>query len=213
MHHMNMSFVMKLAWGVMFESDSVWVKVLRGKYIKSNERVLQVNAKQRDSSLQKIISDVQNQVTKELCWSVNDGACVKFWRDGWLDIYKPFINHVRQEIPQDLREATVLDMVGRTNNGDESVFFICYPYKQQVIANYPSSNNMLGKYNMYWRGSPNGSFRVYSTYSLQNYELKNQNYKDPLWKLIQRWKGMEIIRNFLWIVGHNATLMNAKRYK
>jgi hypothetical protein len=42
---------MKLAWGVMFESDSVWVKVLRGKYIKSNERVLQVNAKQRDSSL------------------------------------------------------------------------------------------------------------------------------------------------------------------
>ena len=49
---------MKLAWGVMFESDSLWVKVLRGKYIKSNERVPQVTAKQRDSSLWKVISDV-----------------------------------------------------------------------------------------------------------------------------------------------------------
>ena len=58
MHHMNMSFVMKLAWGVMFESDSLWVKVLRGKYIKSNERVPQVTAKHRDSSLWKVISYV-----------------------------------------------------------------------------------------------------------------------------------------------------------
>jgi hypothetical protein len=55
---MNMSFVMKLAWGVMFESDILWVKVLRGKYIKSNERVPQVTAKHRDSSLWKVISDV-----------------------------------------------------------------------------------------------------------------------------------------------------------
>jgi len=37
MHHMNMFFMM--AWRVMFESDSLWVKVLRGKYIKSNKRV------------------------------------------------------------------------------------------------------------------------------------------------------------------------------
>jgi hypothetical protein len=99
MHHMNMFFVIKLAWRVMFESDSLWVKVLRGKYIKSNKRVPQVNVKQRDSSLWKAISVVWNQVTKELCWSVNDGACVKFWRDGWLDTYQPLINHVRQEIP------------------------------------------------------------------------------------------------------------------
>lgn len=32
-----MYFVMKLAWGVMYESDNLWVKILRGKYIKSNE--------------------------------------------------------------------------------------------------------------------------------------------------------------------------------
>ncbi|KAJ6916919.1 hypothetical protein NC652_019353 [Populus alba x Populus x berolinensis] len=50
METMNKAFIMKLAWGIIQDSRSMWVRVLKAKYMKHLDQVDQVHAKGKDSS-------------------------------------------------------------------------------------------------------------------------------------------------------------------
>jgi hypothetical protein len=84
MDNMNRTFIMKLVWGVFHNSESLWVRVLRSKYVKEHRLVPYPQAKQRDSILLKGISKVWLLVTQSVNWALGCGSKVLFWRDSWL---------------------------------------------------------------------------------------------------------------------------------
>jgi hypothetical protein len=81
MHSMNKAYVMKLGWGIIHDNNNLWADVLRSKYVKTQDRIPQVQAKGKDSPLWKTICKVWPQVIEGLGWSVGNGVEVRFWKD------------------------------------------------------------------------------------------------------------------------------------
>lgn len=50
-HHMNLAFMTKMGWRILNESDSLWTKVILGKYVQSDAKVENFRPKQSDSNL------------------------------------------------------------------------------------------------------------------------------------------------------------------
>ena len=44
-------------------------------------------------------------------------------------------------------------------------------------------------------------------------ERKGAMNRDPMWKIIWKWKEIKRIRVFLWIVAHNVVMTNDKRWR
>jgi hypothetical protein len=72
---------MKLAWGVFQNSERLWVRVLRSKYVKDQELISSPQAKQRDSVLWKGICKVWPSITQGVNWALGCGSKVLFWKD------------------------------------------------------------------------------------------------------------------------------------
>jgi hypothetical protein len=59
---------------------------------------------------------------------------------------------------------------------------------------------------MNWHLSSGGEFSIKSAYGLQQSSLDSHRDKDPLWRLIWHWKGIERVKVFLWTVAHEAII-------
>lgn len=79
------------------------------------------------------------------------------------------------------------------------------------IAGYiPPSQDALED-TMIWDKSANGRFTVKTTYMVR--EEDGTIERDPIWRIVWKWKGMERIRMFLWTVAHNAIMTNEMRWR
>ena len=76
----------------------------------------------------------------------------------------------------------------------------CIPPRQDASAN-----------STVWDQSFDGRFTVRTTYMVQE-EGEAMN-RDPMWKIIWKWKEIKRIRVFLWIVAHNVVMTNDKRWR
>jgi hypothetical protein len=144
METMNKAFIMKLAWGIIQDSRSLWVRVLKAKYMKHLDQVDQVHAKGKDSSLWKEICKVWPQVTQGLNWARGSGRNVRFWRDSWLEGYGPLLSLATQDIPEDLVNCSVVDMLEDDKHWKwDSFAYLLHVQVVMLLAGYPPpSQNM-----------------------------------------------------------------------
>uniref|UniRef100_A0A6N2KYB2 Reverse transcriptase zinc-binding domain-containing protein n=1 Tax=Salix viminalis TaxID=40686 RepID=A0A6N2KYB2_SALVM len=64
---------------------------------------------------------------------------------------------------------------------------------------------------MIWDKSVNGRFTVKTAYMVREEDETIE--RDPIWRIIWKWKGMERIRMFIWTVAHNAIMTNEMRWR
>jgi len=107
----NEAFLMKLGWGILSEPDSLWVAVLRSKYVKSDAVIPDLKAKGILKPLWKGIFGVWQKVLKGIKWVVGNGEIVRFWLNNWVDNEGPLVHKALGVIPEAMLNKTVAEFV------------------------------------------------------------------------------------------------------
>jgi len=94
----NKAFQCELAWKVISKEESIWVRVMRTKYLKQNE-FLSCLPKSTDSPVWKNILKSRQLIREGLVWKVGTGTDISFWFDNWIG-NKNLIQHL--DIEDDL---------------------------------------------------------------------------------------------------------------
>lgn len=78
---MNRALILKLAWGLVNDKESLWVHVMLAKYniedITHYDSLLQLNG----SHVWKSICSLWGDLKHGISWSVRDGSSIRFWID------------------------------------------------------------------------------------------------------------------------------------
>jgi hypothetical protein len=114
------------------------VRVLRSKYVKEQEFNPGFQDKKKDSALWKGICKVWPYVTQGLNWALGYGRKVLFWRESWLEGYGPLNLHIVQDIPEDLLNCSIADMVDDGGQWMWETFANLLPF--QVVMVLVTSN-------------------------------------------------------------------------
>lgn len=93
-YDMNQALLSKLAWKVVTNEQSLWVRILKGKYLQQGsfwETVWNPQA----SWVWKGILKMRPHLERGLCWLVGNGVNISIWRDPWIPFipgFKPSYN-------------------------------------------------------------------------------------------------------------------------
>ena len=76
----NQAFQSKLGWKIVTNQNSIWVRIMRNKYLRHQE-FFSVQSKQGDSMVWKNILKCRNPIRQGIIWTVGDGTEISFWQD------------------------------------------------------------------------------------------------------------------------------------
>uniref|UniRef100_A0A6N2M5M2 Reverse transcriptase zinc-binding domain-containing protein n=1 Tax=Salix viminalis TaxID=40686 RepID=A0A6N2M5M2_SALVM len=211
MDMMNKAFIMKLAWGMMQEK-SLWVKFLEDKYMNTSRGEGRPVASASDSVLWKAICREWDTVRQNVSWQLGNGSHISFWKDKWVGDYGPLINLLNPEATVNTLHYTVADMVDSGGNWKWELFahFLPIHTVMSIAGHIPPMQDTRAD-SVAWDHSSNGRLSVRTAYRVQ--EEGGEMDRDPLWRTIWKWKGLERIGVFLWTVGHNAIMTNEARWR
>ncbi|KAJ4829268.1 hypothetical protein Tsubulata_046804 [Turnera subulata] len=94
--------------------DSLWVKVIRGKYFKEPDLAPLVLKPRPGSNLWRAIFYLWPVFRQAITWKIGDGRSAFFWDDIWLDIPSP-LRELCVSIPEPLTSVKVVDLVAADN--------------------------------------------------------------------------------------------------
>ncbi|KAL4391935.1 hypothetical protein AHAS_Ahas03G0294800 [Arachis hypogaea] len=127
---MNDANLMKLAWKLIHNRDSLWVQVLCSKYRCGDNTIPLMKPLQRMSNAWKGISHIWKQFERNLIWRIGSGQTVDFWKHHWIPekLIKwqppppPFIK-LNSDGSVSKNGRTACDGILRDSNGQ---FLACY---------------------------------------------------------------------------------------
>jgi len=80
----NIAFPCKLAWKILTDNESTWVRNMRNKYL-INQHFFRYNIRQGDSTAWRNIMKCRDLVQKGMVWSVGNGNDIFFGYDNWIE--------------------------------------------------------------------------------------------------------------------------------
>lgn len=109
----NISFLMKLAYQLVTDLDSLWVRILRSKY-KVDGIFPQSIYKSNSSYVWRSLSRIWERFMNNTYWSIGDGQTANFLYDCWIPEVGPLSNHVLDGsvLPAHLKVADLVDSDG-----------------------------------------------------------------------------------------------------
>ncbi|MCI31364.1 RNA-directed DNA polymerase (Reverse transcriptase), partial [Trifolium medium] len=107
---MNNACLMKMGWELKQHNDSLWCKVLRGKYGRGQLEEGNATAKVSDSFIWKGVISAWNNITRFEEWSLGDGKSIHVWHDKWLGDQLVLATDMGS-IPESISNWTVADLV------------------------------------------------------------------------------------------------------
>lgn len=78
----NLALLMKLGWKIAQNEDSLWVKIIRDKYMK-NHTIQSWPGNKNASFTWRSILHTRDTLQKGIKWSIGDGKYVDLWNDWW----------------------------------------------------------------------------------------------------------------------------------
>ncbi|PNY01103.1 ribonuclease H [Trifolium pratense] len=84
LHIMNVACLMKLSWELHTGTDTLWCKVMRGKYDKRVTAGDAPSVKAADSALWKTLVSFWPQINKYQFWSIGDSQSTDAWSHCWI---------------------------------------------------------------------------------------------------------------------------------
>lgn len=109
---MNTALLMKIGWNIITKPQSLWIRVLRSKYgLEQYGIPTNLNFK-NGSYLWRAVNNIWPHVKNGIRWAVGNGKSVFFWNDWWVPEVYNLRTHVRQQLPLEMENVYVADMVG-----------------------------------------------------------------------------------------------------
>ncbi|KAH9666643.1 putative ribonuclease H protein [Citrus sinensis] len=174
---MNHALLMKISWGIISNSDTLWVRVLCFKYGLDPCNLPSSLPDKQGSCVWSAIRKTWDAAKHGARWAVCNGARVRFWLDCWVTKYEPLIGLALQPIPQVSLNASVSDFTDEHGGWRWSNFeLLLPPFILLQIASIMPPTPHLGPDRLYWCFNPRGLFTVRSAYeSLYHHNLDAQD--------------------------------------
>ncbi|KAJ6989432.1 hypothetical protein NC653_022113 [Populus alba x Populus x berolinensis] len=103
-------------------------------------------------------------------------------------------------------------MVTSDNKWDWDRFSQLIPVNVLIImTSIPAPRYEMDEDTVFRRNTTSGELSIRSAYELFDKSSGQLNMKDPIWRIIWRWKGPEKVRHFLWLVAQDGLLTNEKK--
>ncbi|KAH9704391.1 putative ribonuclease H protein [Citrus sinensis] len=162
---MNQAMLMKLCWGLISSSESLWAKVLGTKYgINPVHPPVELPNK-NCSYFWRSISKLWNTTIKGIGWSIGNGEYARFWWDCWATKKQPLIDYAIAPIGEDILQGKVVDFVNQKSQWKWEIFSPLLPNHILLkIASIQLPRPERGKDQVYWLASSKGNFTVRSAY-------------------------------------------------
>ncbi|CAN1163535.1 Putative ribonuclease H protein At1g65750 [Linum perenne] len=207
---MNLSFLMKLTWGLLQNPEALWVKVLKTKYLKQSPNGLIPKKSGRRSSCWKGINESWQIFTGGLSWSIRNGRRTNFWRERWLD--NGIVIGDLLPPPSDQEDKVIAEFCDDSGAWDVNRLAALLPLNilRSVIGMTPPCST-LDDDTPVWGLEPNGTYSVKSGYLLAKGLAGSGS--NGIWKAVWSWKGPQRVRQFLWTATHNRLMTNAERHR
>ncbi|XVF38280.1 hypothetical protein REPUB_Repub20aG0087100 [Reevesia pubescens] len=213
MDKQNLALLQKTAWRFLTEPNSLWVRVLKGKYGVSDDVITYAKTADhrnaRWSYSWKSLVIALRKLADGLIWRVADGSSIYFWTDNWLGT--PIVDQLPPGFHITNISAKVNEFLDSNGSWDSSSIFSQVPVDIALqIFGYPLPRVQNQKDRQIWRLTSNGSFTSKSAYVdlLPSYP-NNFSKLGWIWHLPapSRWL------HFLWLVCRNRLPTNELRQR
>ncbi|CAN1147309.1 Putative ribonuclease H protein At1g65750 [Linum perenne] len=209
---LNRAFMVKLAFTFFKEQDSLWVRVLQGKYFRDTQEGLRRRNLKSQSAVWKGLSAEWEVMLRGSRSAIRDGRETMFWTARWVDSGVQLINLVNVDPRLINVEDTVRDFVTEDGSWDFAKLRSCLAEDTvAIVAGMAPPRDGIGGDQWSWGLEKDGGFRIKSAYAL----IKESACLDPndFWKKIWKWRGPHRVRHFLWLAGQDHLLTNSQRTK
>eukprot|EP01018_Ginkgo_biloba_P002840 Gb_14740 [translate_table: standard] len=171
---MNKALLGKLGWFVVKESSSIWVKILRAKYLRNLLDLMGVSPLPRGSEFWNSLVKCGDVLSLGFGWKIGGGQNVEFWDDCWLEDsplnLSPFFsvlkaNHLILEgskVSSFILEGGgtwILLNLGVLSKMEEDAQ-VALNLKMRVLPTFASQDCL------FWKATSSGDYSVKSAFSL-----------------------------------------------
>lgn len=212
---MNKALIAKVGWRLLHDTESLWASVLRSKYsVGSIHDLSWMRARKNGSSTWRSVAlGLREVVYPGHSWVIRNGREIKFWTDRWLS-NQPIQIAVVGDLPDGHEEVTAREMwiVGEGWDFNRIGPHVTEEMRLELAAVVVNTVNDNAD-QLAWGLTNNGEFTVKSAYELITRDDTPRPNMEDLLKSMWRVVAPERVRVFLWLLGHQAIMTNAERYR
>ena len=199
---LNQAWMLKLAWRLLKEPQSLWVQVFKAKYF-PNTNLFHTKAHLHSSWVWKNIHRSIPLMQQNLIWEVGNGQDILVWNDFWVGYFK-LKDYLLSNIPHGLLNIKVSDLINLTTWSWNLVTispFLSSDLLHKILA-IPLPLNACPD-QCHWRHTYNGIFSIKYAY---NYLLSSRQ-QVPLpslpWHNLWKIRVQPKVKFFLWLLCHD----------
>ncbi|XP_010520746.1 PREDICTED: uncharacterized protein LOC104799794 [Tarenaya hassleriana] len=208
----NKAFLMKLAFQFITKQDSLWVRLLRDKYIPPSYRSGSHLPGHDGSIIWRGIKSVWYLTRGGCATLIRNGRNTDFWRDNWVEDDKPLIEYLSEEDRPSINPVMVAEFANADGKWKWDKFASLLPNSTCLrIASLLPPRQSAESDRLYWCSSRDGKCTVKSAYN--SLLPDNITSSHTIWSVIWKWGDPERIRTFLWLACNNRLLTNMARFK
>lgn len=208
---MNIAFLAKLIWRLLNSTESLWARVLAGKYMHGQTSIDNMSSKRGASNIWRGMISAKPFFKQGCRRIVNNGIDTKFWKDVWI-CDTPLEEFVVAGQGTPNLEARVLDMWRQGQGWKWEVIETHLPrhvvQKLEIcsLGEHPEEQDGHS-----WRLTATSKFSVSSMY----HEITKTTsvMQDIFWKKVWKIKAPMKMVVFLWLVRHRKILCNDERQR
>ena len=212
---MNKALLAKVGWRLLNDKEGLWARVLRGKYSVGDmhDSSWMVAGRNVSSTWRSVVMGIREVVAKGHSWVIGNGRDIKFWTDKWLS-RQPLMGEVLGDLPEGYENITARELWLDGGGWDLSRIspYISDERRLELVAVVVDTVSGV-KDRLAWGEVPNGQFTVKTAYDLITRDNTPRQQMENLFKSMWRVVAPERVRVFLWLVGNQAIMTNAERYR
>ncbi|XP_056685626.1 uncharacterized mitochondrial protein AtMg00310-like [Spinacia oleracea] len=176
---LNQAFLAKLGWKILQNDQSLWVSLIRKKYL-TNTTFFEYNPKPKDSSIWKHILNQREILHKGIRWKIENGKSINFWLDNWV-IQDNLLNHLNLNISNVNTNLLVSDFILPNHDWDRTKLAGTVPPTLALkIQGLPIPTTSLDDTPV-WGATSSGEFSVKSATWLAHGLAPNPQKWDHIW--------------------------------
>ena len=172
-----------------------------------------VARKNGSSTWRSVALGIREVVSKGHSWVMGNGREIKFWTDRWLS-NQPLTAVTVAELLEGYEDITARDMwvVGGSWDLTQIAPFVTDETRLE-LAGVVVDTVMEGEDRLAWGHTNNGQFTVKSAHDLITHDDTPRPYMGEFFRGMWHVVALERVRIFLWLVGQQAIMTNAERYR
>lgn len=160
----NITFIMKLCWGLITQPNRLWVRILHNKYKCLKPTIPMVYKPSSSSFTWNSICKVWDQFMAHVGWKVGKGDQISFWYSKWSPLPEPLVKYAFSSA-EHILHASVSDLCNPTGGWNFNLLNRhLHPKVIRQIALVQPPNPSGDDDVLIWRPSSDGNFSIKSAY-------------------------------------------------